>query len=330
MYNVCMNVLPHSLRIGVIRGGTSPEYDVSLRTGANVLEHLSETHKPIDIFVSGDGTWHMHGLEKSPERILKNVDVVFNALHGKYGEDGEVQEILEHHGVPYTGSSRFPSAIAMNKWMVKERVKMLGVKTPVYGVVRRTDDLGAKAKEIFNSIPHPLVVKPANGGSSQGVSKVSSFKELLSALENILANYDMALVEEFISGKEATLGVIDNFRSKDIYTLPLIEIVPPKDNLFDYESKYNGQSREICPGNFTDKEKREIERVSGLVHKHFGLEHYSRSDFIVSPRRGVYFLEVNTLPGLTKESLFPKSLDAVGVSVKEFLHHVLELALKRK
>lgn len=323
-----MKTLPTSLRIGVVRGGPSLEYDVSLKTGANVLKHLSETHTPIDIFISKDGKWHVNGVEKTPERILKNVDVVFNALHGAYGEDGGVQEVLNHLGVPYTGSGRFESAVAMNKWVTKEMAQEVGIKTPIGMLVRQTDSLSQKAKEIFLAMPHPLIVKPRDSGSSIGLKKVDSYSELLSALEEVLSEHKAAVVEEYIVGKEATCGVIDNFRGKQIYTLPPLEIVPPTGKLFDYDSKYDGSSKEICPGNFTAEEKKTIEKFSALIHKRLGLSHYSRSDFIVSPRRGVYFLEVNTLPGLTSESLLSKSLEAVGVSVKDFLQHTLHMAHK--
>lgn len=324
-----MQTLPSSLHIGVVRGGPSPEYDVSLKTGANVLRHFSETHIPIDIFISKDGKWHMNGLERSPERILKHVDVVFNALHGAYGEDGGVQEILDHHGVPYTGSNRYASAIAMNKWITKEKAILAGIKTPISILVRRTDSLEDKAKEIFNTIPHPMIVKPACGGSSLGLHKVDSFKDLLDALENVLSGHGSAIVEEYIVGREATCGVIDNFRGQKIYSLPVVEIIPPAGKLFDYDSKYSGESREICPGNFSEKERKEIEKVAKLIHDRLGLRHYSRSDFIVSPRRGIYFLEVNTLPGLTEESLLPKSLEAVGIKIKDFLHHLVHMAVHK-
>ena len=323
-----MQTLPASLRIGVLRGGPSQEYDVSLKSGANVLKNLAETHTAVDIFISKDGKWHIQGVERSPKRILKNVDVVFNALHGAYGEDGQVQEVLNHHGVPYTGSGRFESAMAMNKWITKEIAQEVGIKTPIAMLVRESDPLSNKARDIFNSMPHPLIVKPRDGGSSLGIHKVDSYQELLSALENVLSEHKSAVVEEYISGKEATCGVIENFRGQDTYSLPPVEIVPPKGKLFDYDSKYSGGSSEICPGNFTVEEKKEIERVSRLIHDRLGLRHYSRSDFIVSPKRGVYFLEVNSLPGLTNESLFPKSLKAIGSSVKEFLHHTLHLAHK--
>src|SRR3989344_2035845 len=181
-----MQTLSPSLRIGVLRGGPSLEYDVSLKTGANVLKHLSETHNPIDVFISKDRKWHMNGIERPPLRILKNLDVAFNALHGAYGEDGQVQEILNHHGTPFTGSDKYASAIAMNKWMTKERAVLAGIKTPVGILVRQNDSLSDKAKEIFNTIPHPLIVKPACGGSSLGIHIVDSYSELLSALEKVL------------------------------------------------------------------------------------------------------------------------------------------------
>ncbi|MCX6702162.1 MAG: hypothetical protein NTX96_03155 [Candidatus Zambryskibacteria bacterium] len=273
-----MQTLSPSLHIGVLRGGPSSEYDVSLKTGANVLKHLSDTHRPIDIFISRDGKWHINGLERSPERILKNVDVVFNALHGSYGEDGQVQEVLNHLGVPYTGSGKMESAIAMNKWMTKERAILAGIRTPVAMLVRQTDSLTDKAKEIFNSMSGPMIVKPTCGGSSLGLYKANSFNELLSALETVLSEHGSAVVEEYIIGKEGTCGVIDDFRGQKTYSLPPVEIIPPTGKLFDYDSKYNGKSKEICPGNFSEKEKKEIERATQLIHNKLGLSHYSRSD----------------------------------------------------
>ena len=138
----------------------------------------------------------------------------------------------------------------------------------------------------------------------------------MSSLESALSEHGDILAEEYISGREATCGVIDGFRGKEIYTLPPVEIIHLSTN-------------DICPGNFSISEKKEIERLSSLVHKTLGLRHYSNSDFILSPRRGIYFLEVNSLPGMTENSLIPKSLTAVGVSVREFLHHIISLALKR-
>ncbi|MEI6843062.1 MAG: D-alanine--D-alanine ligase [bacterium] len=323
-----MTSLPKNLKIGVVRGGPSAEYEVSLKSGANVLKHLSETHRPIDIFISKDGKWHINGLERKPERILKNVDVVYNALHGAYGEDGGIQALLDHHGVPYTGSNKFASALGMNKFLTKERVKEIGVKTPLYTIVRDGEDVYVRAKDIFKNLPHPVVIKPVDSGSSVGVTIAQTPVEVLEGLQKAMSGGHSAIVEEFIAGREATCGVLDNFRGQKTYALPPVEIFPPiENNFFDYDSKYNGQSREVCPASFRGQDKKEIERISALVHEALGLRHYSRSDFIISPKRGIYFLEVNTLPGLTDECTFPKSLSAVGMSNKDFIHHIISLAL---
>lgn len=318
VYNVGMSVytLPQSLRIGVLRGGNSSGYNDSLQTGNLVIQNLIDTHKPIDIFVSSDGVWHMHGVEKNPEAILKNVDVVFNAMHGTFGEDGGVQEVLSRHGVPHTGSDKYSSGITMNRWLVKEKAKNVGIKTPVSIIVRRSDSLSEKAKEIWNSISNSLMVKPARGGYSSVYYKVDSFKELLVALEEILSVNDSAVVEEYLSGTRASSGVIDDFREKKFYTLAPVEL--SSDNFASY------------PTRFTDDQKTEMQTASQIIHKALNLRDYSTVDFLVTPRRGIYLLEVITQPPLKQGSPILKSLEAVGVSVKELVHHLVGLALNRK
>lgn len=313
MYNICMSTfvssLPKSLRIGVLRGGPSSEYENSIQTGQNVLQHLRETHNPQDIFISKDGTWHVQGIARSPDRILNHIDVIFNALHGEFGEDGKVQEILNRHGARYTGSDKFSSVVAMNKWITKERAILAGIKTPLAFVVRQDDVLFEKAKQVFDSIPHPLVVKPVTGRSSKSIYIVNSFRELLSALENVLSQYPSALVEEYITGKQFSCVAVDDFRGHDTYAFPPVD---------------NDSSR------ISREEIQITENVSKKIHNLINLSHYSQSDFIVSPRRGVYFLEVNTLPNISEKSLVSRSLESVGVSMKEFLHHVISLPLQKK
>jgi D-alanine--D-alanine ligase len=307
--------LSQKLHIGVLRGGPSSKYDDSLQTGNLVINSLADTHRPIDIFISSDGQWHMNGIEKNPENILRNVDVVFNALHGAYGEDGGVQEILNRYGSRYTGSDRYESAIAMNRWFAKEKAKSLGIKTPVAMLVRQNDNLSEKAKEIWGSIQNPLVVKPARGGYSLAYHKIDSFHDLLGALEEVLATHDSAVVEEYLVGTRASSGTINGFRGKDFYTLTPVEL--------------NSDNHASFPTRFTDEQKEEIQKISKLIHKGLGLKHYSVSDLIVTPRRGVYFLEISTHPVMTEKSPIIKSLEAVGVSIKELIHHLVNAALNR-
>ncbi len=323
-----MTTLPKSLRIGVLRGGPSPEYEVSLQTGANILNALSETHKPLDIFISRDGTWHMLGVPRSIEKILPQVDVVYNALHGSYGEDGTVQKILEHHHLPYTGADSFASAICMNKALSKEIFLKNGLLTPRYTVFKRNNDLKDKTLEIFKSFVMPVIVKPISAGSSVGVFICKTPGEISQAIVEAMKYSSSVLIEEFITGREATCGVIDSFRGEDIYALPPVEIRHNRD-FFDYDAKYRNKSEEIVPSHFSADEKKEIERLAKLAHKSLNLRHYSRSDFIVSPR-GIFILETNSLPGLMNDSILDKSLSAVGVTMSHLLHHIIVLAIEGK
>lgn len=316
--------------VGVLRGGPSSEYEVSLKTGANVLKQLPEKYLPVDIFISKDGEWHLNGLVYEPHKIINKVDVVFNALHGEYGEDGKVQKILEAFSVPFTGSKSLSSAIGMNKLLSKKVFKNHKIKTPFHIVLNEDDDSDI-LKKIFNEFPLPAIVKPVSAGSSVGVTFAKDFESLEYGVLNALKYSPTVLIEEFVRGKEATCGVVEGFRGQKIYSLLPVEILKPEDSsFFDYDAKYGGKTKEICPGNFTESEKEEIQNIARLAHEVLKLDHYSRSDMIVHPRKGVYLLEVNTLPGLTSESLFPKSLEAVGCSMPQFLDHLISLAMGKK
>lgn len=319
--------------VGVLRGGPSSEYEVSLKSGATVLEHLDkELYEARDLFISKDGEWHLHGRPVSPTRALQGVDVAFNVIHGEYGEDGRLQRVLEAAAVPYTGSDAFASALAFNKYHTKEAVSQLGIKV-AHGVMldkELTDNIEQTAFDLFRSFPHPAIVKPAIGGSSVGATIVHSFHDMEPAIHKAFSISPKILVEEFIKGKEATVGVIDNFRGEQTYALMPIEIIPPKKHgFFSYDAKYSGETIERVPGNFTEAEKNELMKQAKMVHEAMGLSHYSRSDFIVT-KRGIYFLEVNNAAGcgMTSESLFPKAVRAVGASLSDFLGHIVELARK--
>lgn len=333
------------INIGVVRGGISGEHNVSLNTGGQILEHLrsdilNKKYKAFDIFIDKDGSWYLNGLVIEPVKLSTKLDLVINALHGEYGEDGKIQQLFEQLNIPYTGSRPMSSAIGYNKLLTKNEFIRLGIKTPLHFVVKKYDqniDISIEqyainsGREIINKIPPPWIVKPINGGSSIGVFLCKTFESLVNALKYSAIEDVSVFVEELIQGKEATVGVIDNFRGKNTYVLPPIEIRVPNDTLFfDYKVKYNGKSQEICPGNFKEEEKRELEEMATLIHTGLDLRHYSRSDFMVHPKKGIYALEVNTLPGLTSESLIPKSLNAVGSNLPEFIEHLILLTLKNK
>jgi len=318
------------IKVAVLRGGPSNEYEVSLKTGQAVLKSLPERFQAIDILIDREGNWHREGFVTEPQKILQSVDVVFNALHGEYGEDGRVQRLLDDCGVPYTGSGAWASALGMNKALAKEHFRQKGLKTPAYILVDKKKETVAEIeKKVFAKMSLPFIVKPADKGSSVGLFLVKDWRDLKKALESVFSFSEKALIEEFIKGKEATCAVVEGLRGQAHYSLLPIEIRKVGE-LFDYEAKYGGGTEEICPGCFSAEESRLIQETSVLAHQALGLGHYSRSDFILSPRRGLYILETNSLPGLTETSLLPKSLKAVGIEFPHFLEHLVDLALKRK
>ncbi len=323
----------HKIRVAVLRGGPSNEYDVSLNTGSTVLRNLKEDiYDGQDILISKDGVWHKNGSPSDINTVLSHTDVVWNALHGHYGEDGKLAHILEVHRIPFTGSKSFASAIGMNKLMTKDVLKKNKIKTPQHKVIENKEVLSESLlKELFRSFTLPFIVKAVSSGSSVGVHIVKDYNSFEKAINEAFLHSNTVMIEEYISGREATVGVIDKYRDHEIYALPPIEIRPLGSTFFDYNAKYTaGMSEEIVPSNFPNEIKSELERLAKEIHGLLGLRHYSRIDFIVHPRRGIFALEANTLPGLTENSLLPKALYAVGANMPDFLDHVLQLALEEK
>lgn len=320
------------ITVGVLRGGPSGEYEVSLKTGANILKHLGslDHYAAKDIFIDKSGIWHIDGLARSPDRALRGIDIAFNALHGTYGEDGRVQQILESHGVPYTGSNPLGSAIAMNKILSKKYFKENGIPIGDHIAFRKGDNI-ANSHEKLSNKPHLKVVKPVSSGSSLGMTVIRDMHELPTALEKAFQYSDTVMVEEFFQGREATCGVLESSDGKHIYPLPPVEIKDLSKNgegFWGYESKYSNDLHElICPGNFTKEETYQIQQLAVAAHKALGLRHYSRTDIMITPK-GMFVLEVNTLPGLTDASLLPKSLAAAGCTFPEFLDHLIILGLR--
>ncbi len=317
--------------VGVLRGGPSREHDVSLKTGHAIVTNLpSERFIVRDIYIDRQGVWHERGIPTDPTRALRTVDVVVVGLHGEYGEDGEVQKVLERLGIPYTGSDSLGSYLAMHKVLAKERAREAGLLTPRYTLIEEGSDVEAHLADIIRTYPQPVVVKPVKWGSSVGVAILGGYAPVRAHVLKLLEEgTGGVLVEELVKGTEATAGVVEGLRDEPLYALPPIEILPPEGSFFSYDAKYSGATREIVPGRFTRPVSSELMRQARLMHEALGLRHYSRSDFIVSPK-GVYYLETNTLPGMTAESLLPKSLEAVGVAFPDFLSYLVDLALAGK
>lgn len=313
-----------------MRGGLGGEYHVSLRTGENVIAALSgDKYEVHDILITNSGEWHIDGVPTSPVKLPQYVDVVFNALHGEFGEDGKVQKILDTFNIPYTGSTAISSAIGMNKDLAKKYFAAVGIKVPRGIVVARGEEVSDVVTRVHAEIRAPYVVKPLSGGSSIGLSLARNDRELVTAIERALAYTEKAIIEEYVRGREVTLGVVDSSGGAGAYATPPLEILLPENTLFDYDQKYRNLAHPVGPARMGDSERRALEETAIRAHIHLGARHYARYDFIMTDE-GPCLLEVNTLPGLTSTSLIMKSLALNGLTLPEFIDYVITLALQKK
>lgn len=316
--------------VAVLRGGPSREHEVSLVSGHTILTHLPrERFLPRDIYIDKQGIWHERGIPTTPERVLRGTDVVLLGLHGEYGEDGEVQKLLGRFGVPYTGADSFASYVAMHKVLSKEKAKQAGLLVPKFAYVEESSDIPAIAREVNRTFLQPVIVKPVKWGSSIGVSKVHGYAPLETAIRALMEEgAGGVLIEEVIRGTEATVGVVEGLRGEALYGLPPAEILIPEKDIYTYEAKQAGGARVLCPGHFSRSVSEELMRHAKTMHSALGMRHYSRSDFMVSPK-GIYYLETNSLPAFGKGAVFSQSLASVGVTLPDFLTHVADLALHK-
>jgi len=313
----------------VLRGGPSSEFAVSMKTGQQVLTALQTLgYHPRDIVVTKQGEWLEHGIAYQPAIALSTADTVFIAMHGEYGEDGTVQRICERLHIPFTGSNSFASGITFNKHATKNHLANTQIKTPQHMLLTQHDvpDLAEVIAAATKDWHTGLVIKPVASGSSHGIEVFTDVSSAIPTISQRLQTDELVMAEERIVGTEATCGLIENFRDESHYMLPAIEIIPPADvDHFNAEVKYNGQTEEICPGRFSYAEKTLMEEYTKLAHRELGLSQYSRADFIIRAGQP-YFLEINSLPGLTTESLFPKAAKAVGLEFGSLIQHLVDTA----
>ncbi|UCE33457.1 MAG: D-alanine--D-alanine ligase [Deltaproteobacteria bacterium] len=303
--------------VALIAGGWSREREVSLQSGAFVYESLDKDKYEVRRYDP-----------KSDLAMLirdsKEIDIALVVLHGKKGEDGCFQGLLDLLDVPYVGSGVLASSLAMNKQVSKELYRSAGLTVPRDIVLFRGQE--HDPVEILSSLGRPVVIKPVAEGSSIGLSICSTTEELGAALDEAFAMSAQVLAEEYIKGREVSCGVIGNSKPE---ALPVIEIIPQKEHrFFSYEAKYvPGESKEICPATLPDDVCKKIQAYALKAHSVLGCKGFSRSDMIVTGDE-VYLLETNTLPGMTKNSLFPLAVRAAGLTIPQFLDRLIELALE--
>lgn len=307
---------PRALRVAVLMGGTSAERDVSLNTGAQVAAALAERGFDAESIDAADTAFI--------ERIQTGgFAVVFICLHGRCGEDGTVQGLLELLGVPYVGSGVLASALAMDKVMSKHIFAAEGLQTPAFVTMRAGDT--RELDRVVDRLGPKLVVKPASEGSSVGMTIVHEPSELPDALSLAFAHDETIIVEQYVDGVEVTVGVIGN---DELLALPTLEIVPEHE-FYDYESKYvPGMSRHIIPARVSEASRAACQEVAIAAHRALGCRGMSRADTIVTADGTVQLLEVNTIPGMTTTSLLPDAARAAGISFPELCERLVMLALE--
>lgn len=318
--------------VGVLRGGTSSEYPLSLKTGAAMLSALpDDRYDARDIFIDKTGLWHLRGTPVDASRALSQIDVVLNALHGGVGEDGTVQRIFERAGVAYAGADPSSAALSLNKIRAHEILQRAGVRMPRAISFSLENDLntGEMTQAVFSQFGPPYVVKPPSDGGSSGIRVAKALLDLSDAIGDVLDAYGAVLIEEYIRGYEASVGIVENFRNEDLYALPPAHVALPEDLSFmSPRAHEEGLLRHTVPSNFSHAEKQALTEIARAAHRALGMNHFSRSDIILTPY-GPVLLEVNAHPGLYAGASFPHMLEAVGSSVREFLEHAIHLAKSR-
>ncbi|MDP3087731.1 MAG: D-alanine--D-alanine ligase [Methylotenera sp.] len=298
-------------RVAVLLGGNSDEREISLKSGAAVLTALQA--QGIDA----------HGFDPrdKPLHDLEAFDRIFINLHGRFGEDGCIQGALEMLHIPYTGSGVMASAIGMDKWRTKLLWRAMNVTTPDFELVTVTSDFAAIEKKLGL----PLFVKPANEGSSIGISKVKEAGTLEVAYQLAAQSDPLVIAEKFVGGGEYTVGILSDGKG-DYIALPIIRIVP-KNEFYDYEAKYLRNDTEyLCPCGLSVEKEIQIQTEALLAFKAVGCKGWGRVDFLMDEAGAHYFLELNTSPGMTDHSLVPMAAKAAGISFKELVIRILESA----
>ena len=299
-------------KVAVLFGGKSGEREVSLKSGAAVLAAL--LRQGVDA----------HAFDPASQELseLKGFNRAFNALHGRYGEDGTIQGAMELMGIPYTGSGVMASSLGMDKWRTKLLWKVLNIATPDFEMVEASSDFAA----IEQKLGLPLFVKPANEGSSIGITKVKQKSELEAAYLLAAQADPLVIAEKFVGGGEYTVGILEDATTGP-KALPIIRIVP-KNEFYDFEAKYLRDDTEyLCPCGLSAEKEAQIKAEALQAFRAVGCKGWGRVDFLMDEAGTHYFLEVNTSPGMTDHSLVPMAANAAGISFDELVIKILETTL---
>ena len=348
------------IKLGVIFGGMSTEHDVSIVSGTSVIKNLNkEKYDVYPIYISKKGIWYKYlkntneidilQIGESPKEIekiediftyLKNIDVIFPVLHGKYGEDGSIQGLLELLNVPYVGCGVVSSSVGMDKAYTKVIFEKAKIPQAKYVYIRKNEDkyiyideefnesifeLDKLCKKVEERLKYPVFIKPSNSGSSVGINKAKDNNELKKYIEYAAEFDNKVLIEENINGREVECAVLGN---EEVIASCVGEVLSAED-FYTFDAKYkNVKSLTQIPANIEEEKQEEIKRLAIKAFKAIDGKGLSRVDFFIEKNTGkVYINEINTLPGFTQISMYPKLFENEGISYKELLDKLIELAM---
>jgi D-alanine-D-alanine ligase len=316
--------------IAIVMGGYSSEHDISIKSGTVVYKHLNkEKYNSYRVVISSrkwtvlDDNNIEYVIDKNDFSFVKDsekitFDCVFNAIHGSPGENGLLLAYFKLINLPHTSANYYQMALTFNKRDTLSVLKSYGIKTATSFYLNRGDDINTE--KIIEKVGLPCFIKPNNAGSSYGISKAYTVDEVKKGIEIAYKEDDEILIESFLDGKEVSVGVIQ-FEGKTI-VLPITEIVSEND-FFDYEAKYEGKSQEITPARLTLEEQKTVEETALKVYQVLNMSGFSRSEYILVDGHP-FFLEMNTVPGLTEESILPQQAKEAGISLKELFTNAIE------
>ncbi len=326
-----LEVDPKKPRILVALGGRSTEREVSIASGHNVAVALESLGYQIGILDTGTGKLlqlpELESIQKDPKKlppvvnlplvdIARHFSLVFVCLHGKFGEDGAFQGLLEEISIPYVGSGPAASSVSMDKRLAKMIFNTSSIKSPDFQRITSPDSKVG--------LGFPVVVKPNNQGSSVAVAICENEADFAFAAKNVIEQFGEALVEKYIDGRELTVSILEKDDKPE--ALPIIEIIP-KTKFFDFRAKYDGTTDEVVPAKISDELAGKVREAALKAFETLGCKHFARVDLIVDKNEDVFVLEVNTIPGMTSESLFPKSAKAAGLSFEQLVEHLVKIAI---
>ncbi|MCE9548946.1 hypothetical protein K8Q98_00905 [Candidatus Nomurabacteria bacterium] len=302
------------IRVGILRGGDGEHYHISLRKGSDVIshfhEHLYDKYKPVDILVDKEGVWHIKGVPVEPSKLLYKVDVVWNLSHPRFSN------ILESHSVKSVGVPAFSNFFGISRKMLEDRMRKIGINMPKHLLLPAyQEDFDGpkdkyaikKAKEVFEKFGAPWIVKSFTPDSNMGIHLAKTFDELVRGIMDGIEHEKSILVEELIPGKVTPVHSVSNFRNQDVYVFPCLPAG-------------------MAPG-FSKEEKEQLISTAKNLHKHIGVEHYLKLDFVLTPRGKIYLLGMDSTPDLRQDSHFHQVCESVGTKMHKVVENILEKVL---